>query len=561
MDGRSGPAALAILAVLGAWTGCDGHKPPGGGGGAGPGPAAGGGDRFVLFATTEIEGTIEPCGCNSDPMGDISRYVKVVQDARASGEPVLVVDAGSLLYSHPSVAPAAMPQAQATADLLVKLFGPDTLAAQAIGLGPYDMAGGPDRVLPARQAVNAGGGVRLAQPVVVDAGKVKVGVFGVVPKTMAGATDPVAAATAAAAGLRKQGAQVVVALANLTKMDAVAVARKVPGIDFMVVGAEAPEPPKVRDEPQQVGQTWLVQPANRGQVVSRIDVTVRPGGTGAGFADAIGPGRIAALDRKIAGLKADLATWQKDPHADQAFVTANQQDLAQLESQRAELARSPLVVPAQGSYFTLTQVRLRRALACDPAVVAAKRARDEAVGQMNVKLAAAMPPPAPEPGKPRYVGMEECASCHAKEVAFWKTTVHSHAWEVLEKAGKQFDYDCTSCHVTGWQEPGGSDMGHNDPLRNVQCEVCHGPGSIHVDKDGKDQPRTITRTPQPSRCQACHTPEHSDTFQFDAYLRDVTGPGHGEAEHTRLGDGMTGHALRSAALDKAGREVGAGCPR
>jgi cytochrome c2 len=53
-------------------------------------------------------------------------------------------------------------------------------------------------------------------------------------------------------------------------------------------------------------------------------------------------------------------------------------------------------------------------------------------------------------------------------------------------------------------------------------------------------------------CLSCHTPEHSDTFQFEPYLRDVVGKGHGEARRTALGDGPTGRELRAAGLAKAG---------
>jgi hypothetical protein len=545
--------ALAISAACLA-LGCTGAKPGGGGGTSG--------DRFVLFATTEVEGTIEPCGCTSDPMGDIARYAALVEATRREGVPVVVVDGGSLLYTQKTLAPAATAQEQLKASLLVSLFG-QPLGAAAIGLGPHDLALGPSAVKPPRQALNLGAEahVALAPPALVDAGAVRVGIFGVVsPAAVSGAGDPAAAATGAVADLRGRGARVIVALAYMDRMEAVQLARKVSGIDFMVVGRGAPEPDKVRDVSQQVGQTYLVQPANRGQVVSRLDVAVR--GAGAPFVDAVGEGRIGAVKKRLAGLRADIALWEKQADADASFLSEKRREAGELEAELGELTRSPLRVPAQGSWFTLTQVRVRKALACDGKVVAAKVAYDRAAGQANVEAAKKMaPPPPPPPGTPTYVGMDECESCHQKAVAFWKTTVHARAWATLEKVGKQLDHDCTTCHVTGWGEPGGATMAKTEGLRDVQCEVCHGPGSIHVDKLGKDNPRTIVKTPRADRCGACHTPEHSDTFKFEAYLRDVTGPGHGEALRRSLGDGATGHVLRSAALEKAGREIGAGCPR
>src|SRR5947207_7480556 len=69
------------------------------GAGADPAPRE---PTFTLFATAEVRGQIGPCGCTSDPLGDIARTAKLVEDARARG-PVLVVDAGSLLYSQSPV--------------------------------------------------------------------------------------------------------------------------------------------------------------------------------------------------------------------------------------------------------------------------------------------------------------------------------------------------------------------------------------------------------------------------------------------------------------------------
>ncbi|MGH2900645.1 MAG: hypothetical protein ACRDMZ_18365, partial [Solirubrobacteraceae bacterium] len=54
---------------------------------------------FTVFAVAEMRGQIGPCGCTTDPLGDISRTAALVERARAAG-PVMVVDAGSLLYSR-----------------------------------------------------------------------------------------------------------------------------------------------------------------------------------------------------------------------------------------------------------------------------------------------------------------------------------------------------------------------------------------------------------------------------------------------------------------------------
>ncbi len=219
----------------------------GSGNGKGKDPASGeAGDRAVLFVTTELKGQIEPCGCNSDPMGDLARTAALVEDARRTGAPVVVLDGGSLLFSQQKPGDRTAEQERLKADLLVDLFG-RRLKAAAIGLGPFDLSMGAAAVKPARQAVNltAGSGVATEPPKIVQAGKVKVGVFGVVsPQALASsklaAGDPVAAAKSAVADLRVRGADVVVALAHMTRKDARDLARATAGIDFVVVGQNAP---------------------------------------------------------------------------------------------------------------------------------------------------------------------------------------------------------------------------------------------------------------------------------------------------------------------------------
>ena len=539
------------------------------GGGSASDSAIPGKPTFTLFALAELRGQIGPCGCTSDPLGDLSRTAKLVADARAAG-PVLVVDAGSVLFSKSPVPPQLDAQETLKADLIRATYK-DALQVGAIGLGPADLAKGPGAVQLARQVVNLapGSAIPIAPPRLIEVGGAKVGVFGVIAERAVpglAITDPVVAAKAAVAQLREGGADVIVGRVQAaTKPDAVALVRAIGGIDLAIagLGTNAPEPDRVEPAAQKLGDSWLIVPANRGQVLPRIDVTVRGKSV---LVDAIGAGaakaRIAALDDRLTGLDAELAKFATDKDADPAFVAQKQTERAQLAAERQALVEHPVVAPATGSYFTLEQLRVNKTLACNATVQDAVRAFDRAAGQANLKAAgdALVKPPAK--GEASYVGTDQCSDCHPQEVAFWKKTVHATAWKTLVDRGQELDLDCIGCHVTGWDKRGGSNLAHNDNLRDVQCETCHGPGSIHVAKGGEEKPAAIRRAPPESFCaRECHTKEHSDTFQYEAYLRDVTGPDHGADLRKKLGDGPTGHSLRSAALDKAGRNLGAGCTR
>ena len=536
----------------------------------------------TLFITSDLQGTIEPCGCTTNPLGDLARTTQLVEEARKSGQSVVHIDGGSTLFSATTVSDDRKPQELLKAALIRDVFT-KRLKTAAIGLGPFDLALGAAEVKLPRQAANlsAKSGIPVSAPTVVTEGGMRIGVFGLVSKAdtrwkKLEIAAPVAAAKKAIKTLEAQNPDVIVALLHMTKAEAAAVARKVEGIDFAVVGQTIPETElKIHHEANQIGSTWLIEPADRGQVLTRLDLHLgKEAASGNStddkkrarlpFSDAIGKSRadvaIAELDKDFKDMKGQIETWESDPSADPAFVKAKQSELAEIEKKRDRLSSQPLQVPANGPWFTLTQISISKSLACDSQVVAGKKAFDKAAGEANVKAATTKPLPALK-GKAGYVGVEECSMCHDEAVDFWKKTKHFHAWETLEADNKQFNLECIGCHVTGWQERGGSNLAYNEPLRDVQCEVCHGPGSLHVEADGADDPVTVVRMPTQDLCVTCHSPEHSDTFQFEAYLRDVTGKGHGEEFRKTLGPGPTGLELRSAGLKAAGASIGANCPK
>src|SRR6185503_18672086 len=117
--------------------------------------------------------TLEPCGCNSDPLGDVSRYAELVRTAAKSG-PVLLLDGGGLSYPESSgkkEKAADELRAHALADILGKL-GPF-----AAGLAETDVRDDPAAVVPRRLAVNVASSPAVTPSVLESYGKIRVGVF------------------------------------------------------------------------------------------------------------------------------------------------------------------------------------------------------------------------------------------------------------------------------------------------------------------------------------------------------------------------------------------------
>src|SRR6476620_2828351 len=82
-----------LLATLGAAAGLSA-------GASAAGPAE---RKLTIFYTAEVHGTPEPCGCTSDPLGDVARYAALVRAATRGGS-VLLVDGGGLSFPESSTA-------------------------------------------------------------------------------------------------------------------------------------------------------------------------------------------------------------------------------------------------------------------------------------------------------------------------------------------------------------------------------------------------------------------------------------------------------------------------
>ena len=85
-------------------------------------------------------------------------------------------------------------------------------------------------------------------------------------------------------------------------------------------------------------------------------------------------------------------------------------------------------------------------------------------------------------GQATYVGVDKCKECHPNEFKqFDDNFAYTKTWKIIKMRGKISDPKCLKCHSTGFGKPGGFVSEEATPnLEGKQCEVCHGPGSMHV---------------------------------------------------------------------------------
>ena len=487
--------------------------------------------HVTIIAVTDWQSVLKPCGCTVDlQKGGIERIAKFVDDLRKKDDSVLVVHAGSLLADPEAVTGARAAQManrlQAFSDAL------DHVQIAAVALSTYDMDVGGQVVNDVYDSAKwpllaLQGGSRKAMRSTLARTKsgVSVGLLGVDPKAPENEERRQQAVQDEVVRLRSQGVKVVVVLSNLGLRGSRKLARAVPGIDVMVVG-QLDEKVEPELDLEREGDTLMIHAARHGAWISAL--TLAPSGQDHAWkevSEAI-PGvtndlqeRIATAAKTLADIKArsTIANQKALP-----FFEARLADM-QLRLDAAKLAQNkPL--PA-GALAAFRPIGLPWSMPTDPDVAKIVEEYDARVAETNLKAAGEVP--APKAGQAGYVGQKACMECHDDAAGFQAVDMHQQAWKSLEKAKKTKDLDCVSCHVTGFGQPGGSNLAHLDGFTDVGCEGCHGPGSLHVKAPTRGANSHIIGQPDSTICATCHTSVHSPRFDYPDYRKRLLVPGHG----------------------------------
>lgn len=483
-----------------------------------------------VIVMPDLEGYLEPCGCQKRPLGGIDRAATALSELRGEGIPTAVVAGGSLLFepAKPGHADDANGRDQEVwkAEALVGILSDLQIAAAAPG--PFDRRFGDDTmraVLETAEFPRLGAIAQGPAQHVLTVGGLKLGLLAVGNGEDTEASALETAAKSALARAQAAGAEVTLALVQAPPRLARRLATAVPGLNFVLVtgrDTDAAVPPTMR------GGTALLSGSRHGRGLLVLDLFRGPGAPGgpAAFADMADASEWtraearAAAERQAKALAARVAEWEADPKVDAAQLATQKARLSELQ---AAAKAQPTALPSgTTSAFSARFVELDPDVARAPATRARLRAYDKRVNAHNrTALADWKPEPVPA-GKAGYVGSAQCKSCHAPAYAWWQGHAHGRAYTTLVERDKQFNLSCVGCHVTGYLKPGGATVTHNEGLVHVGCESCHGPGSLH-----NGDPKGIVASPDRALCVECHNEEHSDQFEFDSYRARLLAPGHG----------------------------------
>jgi Cytochrome c554 and c-prime len=160
--------------------------------------------------------------------------------------------------------------------------------------------------------------------------------------------------------------------------------------------------------------------------------------------------------------------------------------------------------------------------------------------------------PNSHPSGRKFAGSKTCADCHTAATAVFDKTPHAYATATLQglKPPRNFDPECLSCHVTGWEPQkffpftsGYLSLEKTPQLVGNGCENCHGPAAQHaaveqgdvkatdkernelraalrlkiVENEGNKSGQEIAKGKVVQMCMECHDEDNSPAFDFQAY--------------------------------------------
>jgi hypothetical protein len=182
------------------------------------------------------------------------------------------------------------------------------------------------------------------------------------------------------------------------------------------------------------------------------------------------------------------------------------------------VCRVDVTVPKQAGPLELrfAAIPVEETLANDKALVDLYRAYQQLV--VDSRLLERYPR-IPLPDDLTYTGSADCARCHVYAYNLWSKEPHANALATLKKVGSDRDPECVVCHVVGMEYAEGFISEEQTPLlKDVGCEVCHGPGSAHA-----AAPKEMATTEPQTDCLGCHTPEHSGGYagHEEEYMKKI----------------------------------------
>lgn len=474
-------------------------------------------------------------------MGGLSRRAFVIKQISKENKPVLILDAGALLFEKPVIHPLQVDAKKAKAEGIAQIM--KKMNYQAIGIADYDLAAGGQFLRHLEQSfslpfvsINLANNDEslLFKPYIIEqTGDMSIAVIGLTgiepasPKAVSSDKDYTVLAwqEPLSRALKDVGPQVdmVIVLSSFPEQKNREIASNFPGINLIIQSGHA----SANRSPYLAGDSLITQAGGRGKYLGKMTIDWTPSKKWE---------QNFTLQTKNLQDRLDRINWQigrmEKRYQNTKPIENNQYKKLQeakedIISQIEHIQNEKQQVKEQLSSFSSVFTGLKVSLPEDREVLTIVNRTKEVMNDLNrtamqkLKKQNARPQPSPD-----LAGWKSCQECHPSQTTFWKQTKHANAWKTLVKANQHFNQDCLICHVTLQTYDKEVIMKNNllagltEEFHNVTCESCHGPGKAHA-----EQPEQIKlASPSEKTCLNCHTPDHDTDFDYERKVQIIHCP-------------------------------------
>jgi len=475
-------------------------------------------------------------------MGGLSRRAYLIKQLTSDkNKPILILDAGALLFEQPVIPPSQFAAKKAKAEGIVQAM--QKMNYQAIGIANHDLAAGTQFLKQLEETfhvpfvsvnlVSKQNSELLFKPYLIeqtgDLSIAVIGLTGIEPGTLntASSTDysVIAWQKALRYTLDEVTAKVdmVVLLSSFPEQKNKEIAARFPGIHLILQSGHS----SANRLPKLYTNALVTQVGSRGKFLGKMAINWTSSKKWEQNYTAQIKNLQASLDRLnwLIG-RLEKRYRDKNPTEDAQY---NKLTLARTDitSQIENIQKEKQQVQKQLSTYSDTFAGLKISLPEDKEVLSivnrTKQVMNELgrtamhqLKQQNIR----------QQSSPNMAGWESCQDCHPSQTEFWKQTNHANALQTLVKVKQQYNQDCLICHVTLPTYDPETVMkdnliaGLNEEFHNVTCESCHGPGRKHAAQPEKHKPLI----PDDKTCRNCHTPEHDTDFDYERKVRVICCP-------------------------------------
>ncbi|HHO48736.1 MAG TPA: hypothetical protein ENN06_09860 [Desulfobacteraceae bacterium] len=194
------------------------------------------------------------------------------------------------------------------------------------------------------------------------------------------------------------------------------------------------------------GHALITQVSSRGQYLGRMDIDWNPSsrqwGQAAFRRHKEARGRLDRINWRLGRMEKRLDERERKENRDYLQLLAEKEQAAE---EISRLERQVRTEQDQSSSYSGNFIALKVSLPEDPGVRKIVLQTRDAVNSVHkktleeAKRTGNVPASGPESA---MTGWQACRSCHPEQTLFWQQTRHAGAWQTLEKARQQFNQDC-----------------------------------------------------------------------------------------------------------------------